>query len=178
MKSIKSSSIFTSNNSIPLIIFIFIFIGVGMFFLIQKTTEKQKIKQDRIDSTTSEDPSISVNLEKNIIIESRNKDNQNKMNNSPNTQSSSVFIENMSTPFSDEVGLFIQRDDSNSSFGASNSNKININKYSTAQHYIPPFGSGKETRCMDRQIKRPNTTNTVLSTANSDLVKTSSNASY
>ena len=41
MKSLKSSSIFTANNSVVLIIFVFIFIAVGMFFLIQKTTEKK-----------------------------------------------------------------------------------------------------------------------------------------
>ena len=36
MKSLKSSSIFTANNSVLLIIVVFIFIAVGMFFLIQK----------------------------------------------------------------------------------------------------------------------------------------------
>jgi hypothetical protein len=178
MKSISSSSIFTSNNSIPLIIFVFIFIGVGMFFLIQKTTEKQKIKQDRINSTANDESSSSGNLEKKIIIDSRNAPNQMNINDSPNTQNNSVFINNMSTPFSDEVGLFIQRNDSNSGFGTASGNKVNINKYATPQPYIPPFGTGKETRCVDRQIKRPNTTNTVLSTGNSDLVKTSSDASY
>ena len=47
MKSLKSSSIFTANNSIPLIIFVFIFLGVGMLFLIQKTTEKKN--QDKLE---------------------------------------------------------------------------------------------------------------------------------
>ena len=47
MKSLKSSSIFTANNSVVLIIFVFIFIAVGMFFLIQKTTEKET--QDKLD---------------------------------------------------------------------------------------------------------------------------------
>ena len=52
MKSLKSSSIFTSiftsNNSVILIIFVFIFIAVGMFFLIQKTTEKKDIHNKKI----------------------------------------------------------------------------------------------------------------------------------
>jgi hypothetical protein len=178
MKSINTSSMFTSNNSIPLIIFVFIFIGVGMFFLIQKTTEKEKTKQARINSTANNNSPSGGDLEQKIIIESRNVPNQINVNDSLNTQDSSIFIDNMSTPFSDEVGLFIQRNDNNNGYGNTSGSKININKYSTPQPYIPPFGTGKETRCMDRQIKRPNTTNTVLSTGNSDLVKTSSDASY
>ena len=47
MKSLKSSSMFTANNSVVLIIFVFIFIAVGMFFLIQKTTEKEN--QNKLD---------------------------------------------------------------------------------------------------------------------------------
>ena len=183
MKSIKSSSIFTSNNSIPLIIFVFIFIGVGMFFLIQKTTEKQQNKQDRQNSNSGDDSSSGVNLEQKIIKDSRNMPNQmnNSNNSSSNNQGNAQFLDNMSSPFSDEVGLFIKKDETNSSNGGngnSNNNKVNINKYATSQHYIPPFGSGKETRCMERQVKRPNTTNDVSSTANSLLVKNSSNASY
>ena len=50
MKSLKSSSIFTANNSVVLIIFVFLFIAVGMFFLIQKTTEKQE--QDKLEKKT------------------------------------------------------------------------------------------------------------------------------
>ena len=182
MKSIKSSSIFTSNNSIPLIIFVFIFIGIGMFFLIQKTTEKQQNKQDQQNSNSNSDneSSSSVSLEHKIIKDSRNMPNQNNNNTSSNNPGNSQFLDNMSSPFSDEVGLFIKKDDTNSGNGNGNgnSNKVNINKYATSQHYIPPFGSGKETRCMERQIKRPNTTNDVLSTANSNLVKNSSLASY
>ena len=186
MKSIKSSSIFTSiftsNNSIPLIIFVFIFIGVGMFFLIQKTTEKQQNKQDRQNSNSDDDSSSGVNLEQKIIKDSRNMPNQmNNNNTSSNNQGNAQFLDNMSSPFSDEVGLFIKKDETNSGNGGngnSNGNKVNINKYATSQHYIPPFGSGKETRCMERQVKRPNTTNDVSSTANSLLVKNSSNASY
>ena len=183
MKNIKSSSIFTSNNSIPLIIFVFIFIGIGMFFLIQKTTEKQQNKQDRQNSNPDDDSSSGVNLEQKIIKDSRNMPNQmnNSNNSSSNNQGNAQFLDNMSSPFSDEVGLFIKKDETNSSNGGngnSNNNKVNINKYATSQHYIPPFGSGKETRCMERQVKRPNTTNDVSSTANSLLVKNSSNASY
>ena len=181
MKNIKSSSIFTSNNSIPLIIFVFIFIGIGMFFLIQKTTEKQQNKQDRQNSNPDDDSSSGVNLEQKIIKDSRNMPNQMNNNTSLNKHGNTQFLDNMSSPFSDEVGLFIKKDETNSSNGGngnSNNNKVNINKYATSQHYIPPFGSGKETRCMERQVKRPNTTNDVLSTANSNLVKNSSNASY
>jgi len=179
MKSIKSSSIFTSNNSIPLIIFVFIFIGVGMFFLIQKTTEKQQNKQARQNSNSDDDSSSGVNLEQKIIKDSRNMPNQmnNNNNSSTNNQDNAQFLDNMSSPFSDEVGLFIKKDETNSGNGG-NGGKVNINKYATSQHYIPPFGSGKETRCMERQVKRPNTTNDVSSTANSLLVKNSSNASY
>lgn len=181
MKSIKSSSIFTSNNSIPLIIFVFIFIGIGMFFLIQKTTEKQQNKQDRQNSNSDDDSSSGVNLEQKIIKDSRNMPNQMNNNSSSNNQGNAQFLDNMSSPFSDEVGLFIKKDETNSGNGGngnSNGNKVNINKYATSQHYIPPFGSGKETRCMERQVKRPNTTNDVSSTANSNLVKNSSSASY
>jgi hypothetical protein len=177
MKSIKSSSIFTSNNSIPLIIFVFIFIGVGMFFLIQKTTEKQQNKQDRQKSNSNNDSSSGVNLEQKIIKDSRNMPNQMNNNTSSNKHGNAQFLDNMSSPFSDEVGLFIKKDETNSGNGG-NGGKVNINKYATSQHYIPPFGSGKETRCMERQVKRPNTTNDVSSTANSLLVKNSSNASY
>ena len=175
MKSIKSSSIFTSNNSIPLIIFVFIFIGVGMFFLIQKTTEKKANKQlHNNNSNTGNDSSSNVNLEQKIIEESRNVPNE--MNNSySNNKGNPSFLDNISTPFKDEVGLFIKRD--NNDNDNNSSNKVNIYKYANPQQYIPPFGSGKETRCMDRQIKRPNGTNNVLSTANSNLVKNSSNAS-
>ena len=181
MKSIKSSSIFTSNNSIPLIIFVFIFIGVGMFFLIQKTTEKQQNKQAQQKSNSDDDSSSGVNLEQKIIKDSRNMPNQMNNNTSSNNQGNAQFLDNMSSPFSDEVGLFIKKDETNSGNGGngnSNNNKVNINKYATSQHYIPPFGSGKETRCMERQVQRPNTTNDVSSTANSLLVKNSSNASY
>lgn len=168
MKSIKSSSIFTSNNSIPLIIFVFIFIGVGMVFLIQKTTEKQKIKQEQHDAAAAADAdepsSNDKNPERKIIEETRN-------NNKTQTQSSSIFdvnplSDNMTSPFKDEVRLFIKKDKSNTDIGP------------TAPIYIPPFGSGKETRCSELQISRPKSNKPIQGTASSDLVKNSSNASY
>ena len=91
MKSIKSSSIFTSNNSIPLIIFVFIFIGVGMFFLIQKTTEKQQNKQAQQKSNSDDDSSSGVNLEQKIIKDSRNMPNQMNNNTSSNNQGNAQF---------------------------------------------------------------------------------------
>ena len=45
MKSFSSKSPFSflkKNESIPLIIFIFIFLGVGLYFFINKLTEKQQ----------------------------------------------------------------------------------------------------------------------------------------
>ena len=45
MKSFSSKSpfsFFKNNESIPLIIFIFIFLGVGLYFFINKLTEKQQ----------------------------------------------------------------------------------------------------------------------------------------
>jgi hypothetical protein len=172
MKSIKSSSIFTSNNSIPLIIFVFIFIGVGMFFLIQKTTEKQKIKQEQHDAAAAADAdepsSNNNNPERKIIEETRN---NNQTQTQTQTQSSKLFdvnplSDNMTSPFNDEVGLFIKKDKSNRNIGP------------TAPIYIPPFGSGKETRCSERQITRPKSNKPIQGTASSDLVKNSSNASY
>jgi hypothetical protein len=180
MKIIKTSSIFSSNNSIPLIIFVFIFIGVGMFFLIQKTTEKEQKKNDN-KKMNSDGESSSVNLEQKIIEESKNISNENNNNNLSNGSNVSLS-DNMSNPFSDEVGLFIQRDNNNNNNGNgntnNNNNKVNINKYAKPQPYIPPFGSGKETRCTVRQVNRPHNTDNVQSTASSNLVKYSSDASY
>ena len=169
------SSIFSSNNSIPLIIFVFIFIGVGMFFLIQKTTEKEQNKKARQNSKYN-NKSSGVNLEQKIIEESQNQYNpstQNNNNTSTNTPNG-AFSDNISNPFSDEVGLFIQRDGNSGNSG----NKLNINKYAKPQPYIPPFGSGKETRCVERQVNRPHNTDSVQSTGASNLVKYSSDASY
>ena len=68
--------------------------------------------------------------------------------------------------FSDEVGLFIKKDETRPEV------------YSHNPIYIPPFNTGKETRCVTRQVNRPDETNNVQSCLNSDLVKVSSDASY
>ena len=159
MKSLKSSSIFTANNSIPLIIFIFIFLGVGMFFLIQKTTEKNNQnkleKQNRVIEPLSN--SSAANIDKNGM------DNT---DNNGNTDSFSTDYNTVTETFQDEVGLFIKKDETRPEM------------YSHSPVYIPPFNTGKETRCVTRQVNRPNETNVVQSSLNSELVKSSSDASF
>lgn len=166
MKSLKSSSIFTANNSIPLIIFIFIFLGVGMFFLIQKTTEKNN--QDKLEKQNR------IIEEKNIL----NRPTETMSNSSPanmeingmeNTDNNDAFSSEHNTvneTFQDEVGLFIKKDETRPEM------------YSHSPVYIPPFNAGKETRCVTRQVNRPNETNVVQSCLNSELVKASSDASF
>ena len=163
MKSLKSSSIFTANNSVLLIIVVFIFIAVGMFFLIQKTTEKQE--QDKLEK-------------KNRIIEEKNNLNMpnvttddessgiKNINNSENTESFNTDFNTVTETFRDEIGLFIKKDEARPEI------------YSHNPVYIPPFDTGKETRCVTRQVNRPEETNNVQSCLNSDLVKVSSDASY
>jgi len=166
MKSLISSSMFTANNSVLLIIFVFIFIAVGMFFLIQKTTDKQN--QDKLDK-------------KNKIIEERNDSNIphvtsesatsgvkniNNMDNDDNNESFSTNYNTVTETFRDEIGLFIKKDETRPEV------------YSHNPVYIPPFDTGKETRCVTRQVNRPEETNSVQSCLNSDLVKVSSDASY
>ena len=166
MKSLKSSSIFTANNSIPLIIFIFIFLGVGMFYFIQKTTEKNN--QDKLEK-------------QNIIVEEKNILNTptEKMSNSSpenmeisgventnNNDSLNTDYNTVTETFKDEVGLFIKKDETRPEM------------YSHSPVYIPPFNAGKETRCVTRQVNRPNETNVVQSCLNSELVKASSDASF
>ena len=58
--SSKSSfSFFKKNESIPLIIFIFIFLGVGLYFCINKLTEKQQ--QNIADAKAAKrPPSVAV----------------------------------------------------------------------------------------------------------------------
>jgi hypothetical protein len=163
MKSLKSSSIFTANNSVVLIIFVFLFIAVGMFFLIQKTTKKQE--QDKLEK-------------KNRIIEEKNELNIpnvttdatssgiKNINNSENTESFDTDFNTVTETFRDEIGLFIKKDEARPEV------------YSHNPVYIPPFDTGKETRCVTRQVNRPEETNNVQSCLNSDLVKVSSDASY
>ena len=163
MKSLTSSSMFTANNSVLLIIFVFLFIAVGMFFLIQKTTEKQE--QDKLEK-------------KNRIIEEKNELNIpnvttdatssgiKNINNSENTESFDTDFNTVTETFRDEIGLFIKKDEARPEV------------YSHNPVYIPPFDTGKETRCVTRQVNRPEETNNVQSCLNSDLVKVSSDASY
>ena len=166
MKSLKSSSIFTANNSVVLIIFVFIFIAVGMFFLIQKTTEKEN--QDKLDKQSKlieEKNELNMPQVKNAASTSgvaniNNMDNGNK-NDSYNTDHNTV-----TETFRDEIGLFIKKDETRPEV------------YSHNPVYIPPFNTGKETRCVTRQVNRPEETNNVQSCLNSDLVKVSSDASY
>ena len=163
MKSLKPSSIFTANNSIPLIIFVFIFLGVGMFFLIQKTTEKKNKdiseKQNRLVE------------EKNILnspepLQSSGVANINNVENTNNNETFSSEHNTVNETFLDEVGLFIKKDETRPEV------------YSHNPIYIPPFNAGKETRCVTRQVNRPNETNVVQSSLNSELVKYSSDASF
>ena len=166
MKSLKSSSIFTANNSIPLIIFIFIFIGVGMFYFIQKTTEKNN--QDKLEKQNR------IVEEKNIL----NRPTEKMSNSSPenmeisgventnNNDSLNTDYNTVTETFKDEVGLFIKKDETRPEM------------YSHSPVYIPPFNAGKETRCVTRQVNRPNETNVVQSCLNSELVKASSDASF
>jgi len=166
MKSLKSSSIFTANNSVVLIIFVFIFIAVGMFFLIQKTTEKEN--QDKLDKQSKlieEKNELNIPQVKNVASTSgvnniNNSENQDK-NDSYNTDYNTV-----TETFRDEIGLFIKKDETRPEV------------YSHNPVYVPPFNTGKETRCVTRQVNRPEETNNVQSCLNSDLVKVSSDASY
>ena len=166
MKSLKSSSMFTANNSVVLIIFVFIFIAVGMFFLIQKTTEKEN--QDKLDKQSKlieEKNELNIPQVKNAASTSgvnniNNSENQDK-NDSYNTDYNTV-----TETFRDEIGLFIKKDETRPEV------------YSHNPVYVPPFNTGKETRCVTRQVNRPEETNNVQSCLNSDLVKVSSDASY
>jgi len=166
MKSLKSSSIFTANNSIPLIIFIFIFLGVGMFYFIQKTTEKNN--QDKLEKQNR------IVEEKNILntptekMSNSSPENMdiNGMENTNNNDPLNTDYNTVTETFKDEVGLFIKKDETRPEM------------YSHSPVYIPPFNAGKETRCVTRQVNRPNETNVVQSCLNSELVKASSDASF
>ena len=164
MKSLKSSSIFTANNSVVLIIFVFIFIAVGMFFLIQKTTEKEK--QNKVDERNKKIEEKNVeNVEVRNDSKSSGIANINNMDNASH-ETFNTDYNTVTETFSDEVGLFIKKDETRPEI------------YSHNPVYIPPFNTGKETRCVTRQVNRPNETNNVQSCLNSDLVKVSSDASY
>jgi len=168
MKSLKPSSIFTANNSIPLIIFVFIFIAVGMFFLIKKTTEKKNQDISEKKNRIIEEKDILNKpiepLSNSGVMDINNVENNvenNDSNNSYNTDHNTV-----NETFQNEVGLFIKKDETRPEI------------YSHNPIYIPPFDTGKETRCVTRHVNRPNETNIVQSCLNSELVKSSSDASF
>ena len=176
MKSLKSSSIFTSiftsNNSVILIIFVFIFIAVGMFFLIRKTTEKQEIHNKKI---IEEKDSQNIKIEGgggggmgmiNSIGNANNNNNGDNGDNGGYSDSYNTEYNTVTGTFQDEVGLFIKKEEPRPEI------------YSHSQTYIPPFNTGKETRCGARHVNRPIENNNVQSCVNSDLVKVSSDASY
>ena len=166
MKSLKSSSIFTANNSIPLIIFVFIFLGVGMFFLIQKTTEKNN--QDKLEKQNrriEEKNILNIPTERMSNSSTANME-RNGMENTDNNDAFSSVHNTVNETFQDEVGLFIKKDETRPE------------TYSHNPVYIPPFNAGKETRSVTRHVNRPNETNVVQSSLNSELVKSSSDASF
>lgn len=162
MKTSNILSNLSPNNSILLIIFVFIFISVGMFFLIQRTTEKKKKDE--------EDKRYRLIEEKKEDANANNRENSNNGNNGNNGNNvDDEYITQHNTvsgTFDDEVGLFIKKDETRPEI------------YSHSPIYLPPFNTGKETRCITRHINKPNSTIIVQSCSNSDLVKISSNASY
>ncbi len=166
MKSLRPSSIFTANNSVPLIIFIFIFIAVGVFFLIQKTTEKKN--QDKLEKQNRviEEKNILNRPTETMSNSSTANMEQNGMKNTDNNDYFSIDYNTVTETFKDEVGLFIKKDETRPEM------------YSHSPVYIPPFNTGKETRCVTRHVNRPNETNIVQSCLNSELVKASSDASF
>ena len=169
MKTSNVLSNLSPNNSVLLIIFVFLFIAVGMIFLIQRTTEKKKKDE--------EDKKNRVIEERKEITNQNTKENMNMNMNGINQNGSAGVGEStgddytteqntVSETFDNEVGLFIKKD------------KTHPEIYSHNPIYIPPFNTGKETRCVTRHINRPNETINVQSCSSSDLVKMSSNASY
>jgi hypothetical protein len=137
-----------------------------MFYFIQKTTEKNN--QDKLEKQNR------IVEEKNIL----NTPTEKMSNSSPenmeisdventnNNDSLNTDYNTVTETFKDEVGLFIKKDETRPEM------------YSHSPVYIPPFNAGKETRCVTRQVNRPNETNIVQSCLNSELVKASSDASF
>ena len=171
MRSFSSKSPFSflkTNESIPLIIFIFIFLGVGLYFCINKLTEKQqqKIADAKL---AAENDEVELN-----IVNSENKNIASRMaaagteasGAAPNKYTEMDQLYAPSTSFNEEVRLFIKKGNENPE------------EYSHTPVYIPPFGTGKETRCAGRQVKPPSSTTYVQSSLSSNLVKTSSDAAY
>lgn len=169
MKSIVSSSMLTSNNLIGLIIFVFIFIAFGMFFMIKKTTEKDnESKNNNVnDNEYAESDEIKI-IKAKKSEQSANASYEKRYANAnvSNTNNSESVSSPIVGSFQDEVGLFIKNE------------KPLPQTYSHMPTYIPPFGSGKETRCVERQINRPVGVDNVLYSSQSNLVKGSSDASF
>lgn len=176
MRSFSSKSpfsFFKTNDSIPLIIFIFIFLGVGLYFFINKLTEKQQQKMDDA-KFAKENDEVELN-----VVNSENKDIASRMaaaqaqanagmgmGSGPNKYIEMDPLYAPSTSFNEEVRLFIKKGNENPE------------EYAHTPVYIPPFGTGKETRCAGRQVKPPSSTTYVQSSLSSNLVKTSSDAAY
>ena len=176
MRSFSSKSpfsFFKTNDSIPLIIFIFIFLGVGLYFFINKLTEKQQQKMDDA-KFAKENDEVELN-----VVNSENKDIASRMavaqaqanagmgmGTGPNKYIEMDPLYAPSTSFNEEVRLFIKKGNENPE------------EYAHTPVYIPPFGTGKETRCAGRQVKPPSSTTYVQSSLSSNLVKTSSDAAY
>jgi hypothetical protein len=178
MRSFSSKSPFSflkTNESIPLIIFIFIFLGVGLYFFINKLTEKQ---QQNIADAKSAKENDEVELN---IVNSESKDIVSRMaaaqaqadaeagiakGTTTNKGAEMDSLYAPSTSFNEEVRLFIKRGNENPEV------------YAHTPLYVPPFGTGKETRCTGRQINPPTSTTYVQSSLCSNLVKTSSDAAY
>jgi hypothetical protein len=169
MKTSNVLSNLSPNNSVLLIIFVFLFIAVGMIFLIQRTTEnKKKDEEDKKNRVIEERKEITnqntkenMNMNMNGINQNGNADVSERTGDDYTTEQNTV-----SETFDNEVGLFIKKDETHPEI------------YSHNPIYIPPFNTGKETRCVTRHINRPNETINVQSCSSSDLVKMSSNASY
>ena len=136
-----------------------------MFFLIQKTTEKQN--KDKLDKqkTLIEDKKM-PNETTEPLSNGGVSMSINNMENTDNVDSFSSNYNTVSETFQDEVGLFIKKDETRPEM------------YSHNPIYIPPFNTGKETRSVTRHVSRPNETNVVQSCLNSELVKVSSDASF
>lgn len=158
MKSLKLPSMISPNNSVALIFFVFMFIAIGMFFLIKKTTEKQNQEKEDKKNKLIEEKNILNNTD---IPMAKSTSQDNTSGDDNNNQHNTV-----SETFQDEVGLFIKKEESRPEM------------YSHSPLYIPPFDTGKETRCVTRQMNKPDGTMNVQSCSNSNLVKIASNASY
>jgi hypothetical protein len=172
MRSFSSKSPFSflkTNDSIPLIIFVFIFLGVGLYFFINKLTEKknQDIADNKLAKENDEVELNIINSEKKDIASRMAAAGEGQDTNLIHTKYASVDVLNSPTStFNEEVKLFIKKGNENPEV------------YSHTPLYIPPFGTGKETRCVGRQVVPPTSTTYVQASLSSNLVKTSSDAAY